>query len=754
MSRRSRERAIARALTARGGRGVASARGSRRFDGHAAPKGPGLVAAAAWVSYLLALAFIAITVLGVTHRDLFLEAPARLPFLGTEIPLRTFFALAPIVFLFLHACALAQSARLPAQGGASGEPREGALETLSHALAFFALAVAPALLLLLVLVQYLPFHDEPVTWLHRFAILADVVLIWFLWPAVAQRQKRLERPSLRRHPGLLIAGLVPIGLAFTAATFPGEWLDDLVGRRQWLPIGRATGPDGQGETGWTSVHDLLFHGAIDELGRRRVSPFSNTLVLPGLDAPAAAGLADAQALESARATLVLRGRRLEGAVLIGADLRKADLSGARLDGARLDRADLQGATLEDARLARATLVEASLGGALLKLAQLQDARLDGVQARGASFVSAQLQGANLKEAQLQDAALGSAQLQGAKLAGARLEGAALTDVQLQGAKLDSAELQDAVLDHAQMQGASLEGSRLQGASLLGAQLQGATLDRAELYGTSLLGANLAGASLARAALQGAVLRDAVLQGASLDQAQAQGAVLDYAQLHGASLRGAQLQGASLREAVLIGTSLEQANVWRARAEGAKVQAISTDGIEDAPPVPRAVLTSNLSPPPNAAEQGGTKAAYAALKALIVHEMPKAQKRKDVMSRIEVLDPDRVVADTGAVSALGRGRVDEDTYRKVMADALVHLVCAGSDFDRDIVRGLVRNHRIDAAGPFASGVVESILVPDCPVFATLGEADRQALGKVSGAAASAPSGPTKGRAMPPGAETTP
>jgi len=696
----------------------------------------GAVAGAAWLAYLGALLLLAIAVLGVTHRDLLLEAPVPLPLLGAALPLRAFFVLAPILLLVLHAFVLVQSALASSGGGSAGNLRADGVGALSRGLAFCALAVAPVLLLLALLIQFLPFHDQAITWLHRLAILADVVLIWFLWPAIAERREALQRLVPRRHLGLLIAGIVPIGLAFTAATFPGEWLDDLVGRRQWIPSLRAAGPDGQGEPGWTSVHDLLFHGEIDEVSRRRKSLFSNTIVLAGFDAPAAAGLSDRGALEAARMTVAFRGRRFEGAILIGADLRKADLSGAALDGARLDRADLQGATLEDARLRRATLVEASLGGAVLKLARLQDARLDGAQARGASFVSAQLQGASLKEAQLQDAALTSAQLQGASLAGARLEGATLTDAQLQGARLDGAELQDAVLDHAQMQGASLEAARLQGASLLGAQLQGVRLDRAELYGTMLLGANLSGASLARASLQGAVLRDAVLQGANLDHAQAQGAVLDYAQLQGASLRGAQLQGASLREAVLIGTSLEQANVWRARLEGVTAQAVFVEGIEDAPPVPRAVLPSSLSPRPDSAGQGSPQAAYAALKALIVHEMPKAQKRKDVMGRIAVLDPDTAVAETGAVAALGRGSVDKETYRKVMADGLVHLACAGSDFDREVVLGLARGHRIDEAGLLAPGIVESVLVPDCPVFSTLTEADKDALGeaaKIAGAA---------------------
>jgi uncharacterized protein YjbI with pentapeptide repeats len=729
MSRRGRERAIASAVRARGDQLPSSRHAAEPFD---PPDGAGV---AAWVGYVTALFFIGIAVFGVSHRDLLLEAPVKLPLLGAAIPLRAFFVLAPILFLGIHAFVLVRSALASTRGGPGVVPRGGAIGALSRGLAFCALAVAPVLLLLLVLIQFLPFHDQAITWLQRFGILADVILIWLLWPAIVERRQTLERPDPKPHRGLLIAGLVPIGLAFTAATFPGEWLDDLIGRRQWIPIGRTAGADGQGETGWTSVHDLVFHGEIDEVGRGRKSLFSNSLVLSGFDAPAAAGLADQKALETARTSLTLRGRHLEGAVLIGADFRKVDLTGAYLDEARLDRADLQGAFLDDAWLRRATLVEASLRGALMKLARLQEARLDRAELQGAALVSAQLQGATLREAQLQDSALTSAQLQGASLAGARLEGATLTDAQLQGAKLDSAELQDATLDHAQMQGASVESARLQGASLLGAQLQGASLARTELYGTMLLGANLSGASLAHAALQGAVLRDAVLTGASLEHAQAQGTVLDYALLQGASLRGAQLEGASLRGAALIGTSLAEANVWRTRFDGATIQAVDVDGVVDAPPARRAVQSSSLSVPPDSSEES-VKAAYAALKALIVHEMPKPQKRKDVMSRIEVLDPETLVPDGRAVQALDLGRVDIASYQKVTADALVRLVCSGNEFDRDVLRGLVRTNRIVAAGPFAAEIVENVLASDCPLHATLSEADKEALATMANRGAGA------------------
>jgi uncharacterized protein YjbI with pentapeptide repeats len=740
MSRRFRDRTLARAAAA----GSERRREAAAVKRVAIPLGP--VAGTALAGYLVALVLVGVTVLGVTHRDLLLEAPVRLPFLGTEIPLRVFFIVAPITILFLHACALVQSAMLSPRGGAV-EPLDADVAALARNLAFCTLAAAPVLLLLLILIQFLPFHDQAVTWLHRIVILVDAVLIWRLWPKLTEHQATSASREPGPRLGLVVAGCLVIGLAFTAATFPGELLDDLVGRRQWIPSLRAASSDPQNDTAWTSVHDLLFHGEIDEVSLRRSSPFSNTLVVVGFDAPAAMGLSDHAARDAARRTLSLRGRRLEGAVLIGADLRKADLAGAYLDRARLDRADLQGATLNDSRMRGATLVEASLEGALVKLARLQEAKLDGVRARGASLIGAQLQGASLREAQLQESTLANAQLQGARLAGARLEGASLEHAQLEGTVLDGAELQDAVLDHAQMQGASLTAARLQGASLLGAQLQGAVLDRAELYGTQLLGANLTGASLARASLQGAMLRDAVLRGASLDHARAGGAMLDYAQLQAASLRGTELGGASLRGAVLIGASLEQANVWRARLDGATVHAVYEAEIADSPPVVRAVPPASSAAPPQSVE-AGAKAAFAALKALIVHEMPKPQKRKEVMARIEVLDPEAAIADYGAISILSLGRADKATYQKVMADELVALACAGDDFGREIVLGLVRSGRIEEAGWFARGVADSVLASSCPVLATLTEADKEALGKAADAhATSSPATPAGSGGLP-------
>jgi hypothetical protein len=247
-----------------------------------------------------------------------------------------------------------------------------------------------------------------------------------------------------RYVAGLSACLIPVGLAFTAATFPGELLEDHIGNKQWIPpnivtawLGAKNEDDGPI---WTSFHDLLFNGAVDDVTQRRNSPFSNTLVLPGLDVLEAAKIDDSKKLDSVKQTRSLRGRHLENAVFDRADLRKADLKGAYLDGVSLDEAQLQGATLDSVHLQ----------GAVLDRAQLQ----------GGSLYEAELQGASLFRAELQGAELGSAQLQGATLLQARVHSASLDAAQLQGASLDSAQLQGVSLDNANFQGATLDGAYL------------------------------------------------------------------------------------------------------------------------------------------------------------------------------------------------------------------------------------------------------------------------------------------------------
>jgi hypothetical protein len=60
------------------------------------------VGGALWFSYLFVLFYLALAAGAVTHADLFLENPVKLPFLNIDLPLLAFFSLAPILFLFAH----------------------------------------------------------------------------------------------------------------------------------------------------------------------------------------------------------------------------------------------------------------------------------------------------------------------------------------------------------------------------------------------------------------------------------------------------------------------------------------------------------------------------------------------------------------------------------------------------------------------------------------------------------------------------
>ena len=156
--------------------------------------------------------------------------------------------------------------------GAS-DVQESAFGYLLRAIAWVTLVVAPVLLLLMMQIQFLPFHSNFITWTQRVALLADLVLIWWLWRKILSG--RMPGPNL--GPRLLWA---TAGVAFTlgallfswtVATFPGEWQEDHLA--EWDRSGVAT-----------SARDWIFRSRIDPTTRHRQLPFSNTLVLTGLNA--------------------------------------------------------------------------------------------------------------------------------------------------------------------------------------------------------------------------------------------------------------------------------------------------------------------------------------------------------------------------------------------------------------------------------------------------------------------------------------
>jgi hypothetical protein len=158
-----------------------------------------------WFSYLFALLYFAIAAGSVTHRDLLLENPVKLPFLNVELPLKAVFVLGPLVFLVVHAYVLLHFLLLAGKVGAfhtelqkqiSGdeqeaqlrrqqlrrqlpsnifvqflagprEVREGVVGFLLESVAWISLVAGPIGLLVLFQLQFLPYHSEWITWWQR-----------------------------------------------------------------------------------------------------------------------------------------------------------------------------------------------------------------------------------------------------------------------------------------------------------------------------------------------------------------------------------------------------------------------------------------------------------------------------------------------------------------------------------------------------------------------------------------------------------
>ena len=430
-----------------------------------------------WLGYIALLAYLFIAVEAVTHRDLLLQNPVKLPVLNVDLPLVGFFTVAPVFLLINHFYVLLQLMGLGRRIrefndemakteldeddrhrarrklntfvivqmlAGTREERELLTGTFLRAIALITLVIAPVALLLTIQLQFLPYQYEPVTWLHRIVLGIDLALLWTFWPSM-----RLgDWAPWRGTPARATMVAVVMLFACAIATFPGEFADGGMKAADWRR---------PGDSYLSSIKGWLF-GSFEIGELVEIEDFVEPII------QILAEGTKHQALIPFSRTLDLADKK----TLIDLDKfdkirRRHKENNDRLEPWQTDR------TL--------SLRERSLRGAILDRSDLRNVDLYGASLQGASLRSASLQGASLDSASLQGASLDSASLQGAALFEASLQGASLDSASLQGASLDSASLQDASLDSASLQGALLGRAKLQGASLVGASLQGALLGR-------------------------------------------------------------------------------------------------------------------------------------------------------------------------------------------------------------------------------------------------------------------------------------
>ena len=464
-----------------------------------------------WLSYLFMLLYLIIAVGGVTHRDLLFEQPVKLPFLGVDLPLVGFFVMGPGLFLIVHAYVLLHFVLLAAKVGffdtelreqisdesqrtdlrrqlpsnilvqflaGPREARMGPVGFLLRLITQISLVAAPLALTVFFLFQFLPYHHEPIAWWQRIIVVADLLLLWILWPSIARGQMAFITWSDLRRPRVALAALAsvtPIMLIFSIATFPGEWLDKNLPAVRFIPAKEAK----DGSRRWVSLHELLVAGDVDLVARKPTSLWSNVLVLPGVNALDHAKFDTEAKIAAVPETLSLRGRRLEGAILVDARLRKVDLTAAQLQGAFLISADLRQAKLGCASGQFLSAFRDSRSAAgTMSCTQLQGATLNEADLRGVNAEMANFEGASLLKAQLQDARLTRANLRNVSFERANLRGA-----------LDRRAARALALRRRNSRCASLEGANLRGAPFkrpsAGAMLKSAQLQGAYLVYTKL-----------------------------------------------------------------------------------------------------------------------------------------------------------------------------------------------------------------------------------------------------------------------------
>ena len=432
-----------------------------------------------WVSYLFMFFYVSVAAGAVTHVDLLLENPVRLPFLIIELPLLAFFLVSPLLFLIMHAYtlvhlvllarksvqfherlyALFPSANTAAISGAEdrrnrqirddirrrlpsnifvqflagpSDVRNTKFGQLLRSIAWLTLVVGPIALLLELQIQFLPYHGMQLTWLHRFALILDLLLLWWLWERILVGYDKRRGGSIRASWSKFLLGacsIVTIWFSCTLAIIPGEWQEVVTVR---------------------PLYKLFFHGDVDPNTHRRLSLLSNTLVLPRFNVYDALKVDDPKKVVWREHLLSMRGRELSGAVFDGAFLERTDAQGAELQGASFVNADLRGSDLTEVNFRGATLDFVRLQGAVFLRTHLEGASMVESSLQGANLTASHLQGADLSSSHLRATGFRLADLRGADLDNADLEGSSLAKANLQGATFRKAIVKTTSFDQALM----------------------------------------------------------------------------------------------------------------------------------------------------------------------------------------------------------------------------------------------------------------------------------------------------------------
>ena len=224
----------------------------------------------AWLAFLALLAYLLVTLGGVSHKDLLLNSPVKLPIIDVEIPLFSFFQYAPVLLLLVYLSLLIQhvilarkyrkfaeaiapyekeaQAEHPARELVysyvvsqilAGPRRHLAMRWLMRLMVFVTFALLPIVTLLYFQVKFLPYHAVWITYWHRIAVLLGLAMLFVALPIMHLRPRKREvklgpqAEAWRASPygiviGAVFAALI-LGFSWLVATVPDEQVDRLLG---------------------------------------------------------------------------------------------------------------------------------------------------------------------------------------------------------------------------------------------------------------------------------------------------------------------------------------------------------------------------------------------------------------------------------------------------------------------------------------------------------------------------------------------
>ena len=213
------------------------------------------------------------------------------------------------------------------------------------------------LLLLLMQVQFLPFHSSFITWTQRISLFADLILLAWRGESPVQARTWSPVPGLVGHwrrprsrgPAVLLDGRnlswrVAGGDLPSWPILPAIKSSEPQRDQSTQHAAQSAWEWAKGYWDWirtsekVSLHDWVFNSPVDFTTRRRWLPISSTLVLSGLNIYEGLNIDDPKKAEWREFVFRPRGRDLRGAIFGLASLPKVDFEGAKLQGASLYRA--------------------------------------------------------------------------------------------------------------------------------------------------------------------------------------------------------------------------------------------------------------------------------------------------------------------------------------------------------------------------------------------------------------------------------